>query len=90
MRVQKRLEDIAYKLRIPQRKPWDAMSKDVSKATALITQRDKVKRHMFVLPTSQLPVRCHVCSAMRINLHQLGVGNDAHACILCVWPGEAL
>lgn len=39
--IQKRLEDIAYKLRIPQRKPWDAMSKDVSKATALITQRDK-------------------------------------------------
>ena len=40
--VQNRMEDVAFKLRIPQRKPWDAMSKNVSRSQALVAQRDKV------------------------------------------------
>ena len=40
--VQNRMEDVAFKLRIPQRKPWDAMAKNVARSQALVAQRDKV------------------------------------------------
>ena len=40
--VQNRMEDVAFKLRIPQRKPWDAMSKNVARSQALVAQKDKV------------------------------------------------
>ena len=40
--MQRQLEEITYKLRIPQRKPWDAMANNISTATSLVVQRDKV------------------------------------------------
>lgn len=40
--IQTKLENIAYKLRIPQRKPWGAMADDVAAATAVVNQHDKV------------------------------------------------
>ncbi len=40
--VQQKLEDVAFKLRIPQRKPWPAMVDDVRGATSIVTQPDRV------------------------------------------------
>ena len=36
------LEDITFKLRIPQRKPWGTMQGDVTKAQLLLSKRDQV------------------------------------------------
>lgn len=40
--VQTKLEDVAFKLRIPQRKPWQAMADDVGAAAAVMALPDKV------------------------------------------------
>lgn len=40
--VQSRLEDVAFKLRIPQRKPWQGMADNISASQALAQQPDKV------------------------------------------------
>ena len=40
--IQARLEDIAFKLRIPQRKPWQGMADNVAASIALAQQPDKV------------------------------------------------
>ena len=40
--MQSRLEDIAFKLRIPQRKPWQGMSDNVQASLVLAQQPDKV------------------------------------------------
>ena len=42
-RVQGALEDVAFKLRIPQRKPWPAMADDVAAAARVVAQRDKAR-----------------------------------------------
>lgn len=39
--VQGRLEDIAYKLRIPQRKPWQGMTDNIAASQAIAQQPDK-------------------------------------------------
>eukprot|EP00891_Asterochloris_glomerata_P000278 jgi/Astpho2/278/Aster-02168 len=36
------MEDVAFKLRIPQRKPWGGMTENVSRSQKLVAQRDKV------------------------------------------------
>lgn len=41
--VQGRLEDVAFQLRIPQRKPWQAMLDNVAAASAVVAQRDKAR-----------------------------------------------
>ena len=41
--IQARLEDIAFKLRIPQRKPWQGMADNVAASIALAQQPDKVR-----------------------------------------------
>ena len=41
--IQARLEDIAFKLRIPQRKPWQGMSDNIAASIALAQQPDKVR-----------------------------------------------
>lgn len=46
--IQTKLEDVAFKLRIPQRKPWVAMADDVSAAQAMIVQPDKVITGSFL------------------------------------------
>ena len=43
--VQTKLEDVAFKLRIPQRKPWPAMVDDVRAASAIVAQPDRVSLH---------------------------------------------
>ena len=43
--MQARLEDVAFKLRIPQRKPWQGMSDNVAASLALAQQQDKVCLH---------------------------------------------
>ncbi|CAL5227650.1 g10656 [Coccomyxa viridis] len=48
--VQQKLEDVAFKLRIPQRKPWPAMVDDVRGATSIVTQPDRV---MYGVPTGK-------------------------------------
>ena len=40
--VQTKLEDVAFKLRIPQRKPWPAMVDDVRAASGIVAQPDRV------------------------------------------------
>ena len=40
---QGRLEDVAFQLRIPQRKPWQAMADNVAAASAAVAQRDKAR-----------------------------------------------
>ncbi len=40
--IQSKLEDVAFKLRIPQRKPWPAMVDDVKAAQGIVSQPDKV------------------------------------------------
>ena len=40
--MQKALEDIAFKLRIPQRKPWQQMTEDVIKATSIVNNEAQV------------------------------------------------
>ena len=40
--VQARMEDIAFKLRIPQRKPWQGMADNAAASLALAQQQDKV------------------------------------------------
>ncbi|KAL3148618.1 hypothetical protein ABBQ38_014044 [Trebouxia sp. C0009 RCD-2024] len=40
--MQARLEDVAFKLRIPQRKPWQGMSDNVAASLALAQQQDKM------------------------------------------------
>ena len=40
--LQGALEDITFKLRIPQRKPWGTMQADVTKAQVLLSRRDQV------------------------------------------------
>ena len=47
--LQKKLEDITYKLRIPQRKPWPEMAKDITAATNVVQNRDKVSWHRMCL-----------------------------------------
>lgn len=41
--MQRALEDIAFKLRIPQRKPWQQMTDDVIKATTIVNNDSKVR-----------------------------------------------
>ena len=40
--VQTRMEDNAYKLRIPQRKPWQQMAENVTASVVLAQQPEKV------------------------------------------------
>ena len=40
--MQRALEDIAFKLRIPQRKPWQQMTEDVIKATSIVNNEAQV------------------------------------------------
>ena len=40
--VQRSLEDISFKLRIPQRKPWQQMTDDIVKATSIVNNESKV------------------------------------------------
>lgn len=40
--MQARLEDVAFKLRIPQRKPWQGMADNVAASLVLAQQQDKV------------------------------------------------
>ncbi len=40
--VQTKLEDVAFKLRIPQRKPWQAMADDVGAAAAVMATPERV------------------------------------------------
>jgi hypothetical protein len=40
--VQSSLEDVAFKLRIPQRKPWDQMTAAVTAAAAIVNTPNKV------------------------------------------------
>ena len=41
--VQRNLEDIAFKLRIPQRKPWAQMTDDIVRATKIMYDDTKVR-----------------------------------------------
>lgn len=50
--VQAKLEDVAFKLRIPQRKPWPAMVDDVKAASSIVSQPDRVS--LQHLRTSEL------------------------------------
>lgn len=43
--MQKALEDIAFKLRIPQRKPWQQMTEDVVKATTIVNNEAQVSHN---------------------------------------------
>lgn len=43
--MQARLEDVAFKLRIPQRKPWQGMADNVAASLVLAQQQDKVGLH---------------------------------------------
>ena len=45
--IQSKLEDVAFKLRIPQRKPWPAMIDDVKAAQGIVSQPDKVSLKFF-------------------------------------------
>ena len=54
--MQTALEDIAFKLRIPQRKPWGAMTEDVAAAAAVIGQRDKACSPSHVPAHARFPV----------------------------------
>lgn len=47
--MQARLEDVAFKLRIPQRKPWQGMSDNVAASLALAQQQDKVWMAVWLL-----------------------------------------
>jgi len=49
--VQRALEDISFKLRIPQRKPWQAMTDDIVKATKVMVDEQKVQ-HSFNISVS--------------------------------------
>ena len=40
--MQSNLEDVAFKLRIPQRKPWAAMIDDVKAAISVVSQPERV------------------------------------------------
>ena len=40
--VQTKLEDVAFKLRIPQRKPWAPMADDVKTASSIVAQPERV------------------------------------------------
>ena len=40
--VQSRMEDVAFKLRIPQRKPWQGMQENVTASQVIAGQQDKV------------------------------------------------
>ena len=40
--VQTKLEDVAFKLRIPQRKPWAPMADDVKSASSIVAQPERV------------------------------------------------
>lgn len=40
--VQNRMEDVSFKLRIPQRKPWQGMAENVQASLVLAQQPDKV------------------------------------------------
>ena len=55
--VQGKLEDVAFKLRIPQRKPWPAMVDDVRAASNIVSQPDRVSIHSW---------HAYAASAMRL------------------------
>ena len=48
---QGRLEDVAFQLRIPQRKPWQAMADNVAAASAAVAQRDKARLSFVSAPS---------------------------------------
>jgi hypothetical protein len=56
--VQTKLEDVAFKLRIPQRKPWQAMADDVSAAQAVLIQPDKVSKSAPLWPQTLSESMC--------------------------------
>ncbi len=58
--VQGKLEDVAFKLRIPQRKPWPAMVDDVRAASSIVAQPDRVSpdvASVFSNPASSIVVQ---------------------------------
>ena len=69
-RVQGALEDVAFKLRIPQRKPWPAMADDVTAAAKVVGQRDKARASPLPPPldlplcTAALTITCPITPCM--------------------------
>ena len=51
--VQARLEDVAFKLRIPQRKPWQGMADNIAASQAIAQQPDKVQQQALLLNTAK-------------------------------------
>ena len=60
--MQRALEDISFKLRIPQRKPWQAMAEDIVKATKIMNNEQKVDLYLWpprLLAFPSLPFHRH-------------------------------
>ena len=71
--IQTKLESIQYKLRIPQRKPWGAMSKDALEATQLANEVDKM---IAAVPNSQRDAAVELISGVQSELQRLTTAID--------------
>ena len=56
--MQRALENIAFKLRIPQRKPWQQMTEDVVKATTIVNNEAQVGHDPETPIQCRLPPGC--------------------------------
>jgi hypothetical protein len=66
--IQKSLEDVAYLLRIPQRKPFGNMAADVDEALAKFDNRQQL---LEGVPAASLPQVCHQHDVPFIIRHPL-------------------
>ncbi|KAK9818070.1 hypothetical protein WJX72_006649 [[Myrmecia] bisecta] len=72
--VQSTIEDIAFKLRIPQRKAWGSMQSDVDAATKLMQQPDKV---LYGVQPKDMAQGQQLVKAIVEELRRVGAAIDA-------------
>ena len=68
--VQTRLEDVAFKLRIPQRKPWVPMSDDVRSASSIVAQPERVSPAVGLSIDTLTHQHAGVCTAEKCQSMQ--------------------
>ncbi len=75
---------MAFQLRIPQRKPWQAMADNVAAAAAVVGQRD---RALFGVPAEQQPAAARLVADIAGGLRSVSAAIDARragACAACL------
>ena len=71
--VQTKLEDVAFKLRIPQRKPWVPMADDVKAASSIVAQPERVSPVKRLSQNTEPIPACLCLHGRELSLGSIGM-----------------